>query len=94
MRYEIRNDELAIFFNEDEVNVALAHENVMNRGYGMSSGELMYACLVDAINEQTGVPVVAWKDTTFDRPESVSTTDGALVVATRQGKSYATSSDS
>jgi len=94
MRYELHGGELAVFFSQDEMNVALSYENAMHRGRGMSSGELMYPCLVDAINERTGVPVPEWrgKDTNIDRPvraypEAVESRDGTLIVMTRDGRS-------
>ena len=94
MRYELGNDELAVFFSTDEMNIALSYENSMHGGHGMTSGELMYACLVDAINARTGTPAVEWRDTPLHRPESVSCPDGALAVTTREGNSITFSSSS
>ena len=98
MRYELHDDELAVFFTADELNVALAHENAMHRPRGISSGELLYACVVDSINEKTGVPAIDWRRTSnTDRPrreypESVETGDGQLVVRTQDGDNVAVSS--
>lgn len=99
MRYEVQNDELAIFFTRDEVNIALSHENAMHRGWGLSSGELMYACIVDSINEKTGIPAVDWREAgdktrRSERvyPASVESSNGAFMVTTLDGRSVGLSS--
>lgn len=95
MRYELHDEELAVFFTADELNVAVAYENVMHRPRGISSGELLYACIVDSINEKSGVPAIDWKKTPHsDRagrmyPDSVETRDGRLVVRTTPARSPA-----
>ena len=99
MRYEVQNDELAIFFTKDEVNIALSYENAMHGARGVSSGELIYACIVDFINEKTGLPAIDSR-TKLARanhperayPESMDDGDGVLVVSTRDGRSVAVSS--
>lgn len=99
MRYELRNDELAIFFTQDEVNIALSYENSMRRGRGLSSGELMYGCMVDSINEKTGIPTVGWRDgdgkadiDVRSYPASVESNAGQFVVRTLDGRSVESSS--
>jgi hypothetical protein len=71
----------------------------MHRARGISSGELMYACIVDSINEKRGVPAIDWRKTGGkpDRavrvyPESVETGDALFVVRTLDGQSVAVSS--
>lgn len=97
MRYDVRNDELAVFFTKDEVNIALSQENAMHRAWGISSGELMYACAVDSINEESGIPAVGWREAgKADRsgrvyPESVEPESGAFVVRTLDGQRIAVS---
>jgi len=93
MRYEIQNDELAVFFTKDEVNIALSYENAMRGARGVSSGELIYACIVDCINENSGVPAIDWRTEQAKvnhpervYPESVDGGDGAFVVTTRDGQ--------
>ena len=99
MRYEVQNDELAVFFTKDEVNIALSYEIAMHGARGVASGELIYACLVDSINEKTGVPAIDWrtklaKGNHPERvyPESIDGGDGQLVVKTRDGQSVVVSS--
>ena len=99
MRYEVQNDELAVFFTKDEVNIALSYENAMHGARGVTSGELIYACLVDSINEKTGVPAIDWRTKLAKAdhpervyPESMDAEDGLLVVRTRDGQSVAVSS--
>ena len=96
MRYELQNDELAVIFTKDEINVALAYENAMHGARGASAGELMYACLVDAINEKTGVPASDWRagparadHPEHEYPESIDAMDGVLVIKTLRGESVA-----
>jgi hypothetical protein len=95
VRYELRNGELAVFFNADEINVALAHENSMHRPRGLSSGELLYACVVDSINEKSGVPTMDWRKSDaahrIERvyPESLTPDDGQFLVRTLDGRSVA-----
>jgi hypothetical protein len=96
MRYEVQNDEVAVFFTKDEVNIALSYENAMHGARGVSSGELIYACLVDSINEKTGVPAIDWrtkqaKDNHPERlyPESLEGGEDALLVSTRDGQTVA-----
>jgi hypothetical protein len=98
VRYDVHEGELVVFFTADELNVALAYENAIHRPRGISSGELLYACVVDSINEQSGVPAIGWRrGSDTDRPdrkypESVETGDGLFVVRTRDGQDVAVSS--
>jgi hypothetical protein len=93
VRYELQNGELAVFFTTDELNIALSQENALHRAWGISSGELMYACVVDSINERSGMPAADWRKTGGEAnrsrrayPESVETDDGPLVVRTLDGQ--------
>ena len=97
MRY--RKDELAVSFTKDEVNIAPSYENAMQGARGVSSGELIYACVVDSINEKTGMPAIDWrtKDAKAKHPEraypeSMDCGNGAFVVSTRDGQNVAVSS--
>ena len=94
----MQNNEVAVFFTKDEVNIAISYENAMHGARGVSSGELIYACVVDSINEKTGLPAIDWRTKQAKAkhpervyPESLDGEDGAFVVSTRDGQSVAVS---